>query len=157
MPYFTAGTLVGTIETVQRNFAHIAGRIDLAASGLPLASCRTPGMWPRLTMMPSGAHTLKGWFNESLPGPITQVALLRSDSDLYVSIRDTLTRLYPLLSVGGFVVFDDFKFTQAQEAILGYRKAHGITSLLQRSDAQQPTPFKSLDKMVFWQKDAATG
>lgn len=154
---FTAGTLVGTVDTVRRNFADIAGRTDLEAPGLSPTSCRTPRMWPRLTMLPSGAHTLPGWFNESLPGPITQVALLRSDSDLYVSIHDTLTQLYPLLSVGGFVVFDDFKFTQAQEAILGYRKAHGITSLLQRSDALQPPPFKSLDKMVYWQKHAVTG
>jgi hypothetical protein len=156
---FTAGTLVGTEDTVRRNFAHIAARVDLdvSATGLPPASCRMPSTWPRLTMLPSGAHTLPGWFNESLPGPITQVALLRADSDLYVSIKDTLTRLYPLLSVGGFVVFDDFKFTQAQEAILGYRKAHGITSLLQRSDALQPPPFRSLDKMVYWQKDAVTG
>ena len=61
--------------------------------------------------------------------------------------------------MGGFLVFDDFKFTQAQEAALGYRKAHGITSLLQRSDSlqPQPPPFKSLDKMVYWQKDAVTG
>ena len=36
----------------------------------------------------------------------------------FVSIYQTLERLYALLSYGGFVVFDDIKFTQAQEAIL---------------------------------------
>ena len=36
----------------------------------------------------------------------------------FVSIYQTFERLYALLSYGGFVVFDDIKFTQAQEAIL---------------------------------------
>ena len=52
------------------------------------------------------------------------------DYDLYVSIYQTLERLYPLLQPGGFVVFDDFKFSQAQEAIFGYRKSDGTASYL---------------------------
>ena len=49
------------------------------------------------------------------------------------------------------------KFTQAQEAILDFRKAHGITSVLHRSGAASAPPFHSLDKMVYWQKSIATG
>ena len=107
--------------------------------------------------MPTGVRFLEGWFNDTLPGPIRAIALLRADSDLFVSIYQTLQRLYPLLSYGGFVVFDDFKFTQAQEAILGYRKEHGITTLLQRSSNASNDQFHSIDKMVYWQKDVKTG
>ena len=55
------------------------------------------------------------------------------DSDLYETIHDTLTRLYPRLSIGAYVIFDDFKFTQAQEAIFAFRAKHSITSPLHRS------------------------
>ena len=45
----------------------------------------------------------KGFFNTSLPGPVGRLSLLRCDSDIFSSTYDTLTRLYPLLSVGGYV------------------------------------------------------
>ena len=40
------------------------------------------------------------------------------NSHRYASIYETLTALYPLLSVGGYVVFDDWKFVQARGAIM---------------------------------------
>ena len=40
------------------------------------------------------------------------------NSHRYVSIYETLTALYPSLSMGGFVVFDDWKFVQARGAIM---------------------------------------
>ena len=152
---FTQGKLVGTTETVRQNFESI-----FTASGgdgeSPPASCSTPAAWGR-ARVPAGVRFLEGWFNDTLPGPIRAIALLRADSDLFVSIYQTLERLYPLLSYGGFVVFDDFKFTQAQEAILGYRKEYGITTLLQRSSNASKSQFHSIDKMVYWQKDVKTG
>jgi len=36
----------------------------------------------------------------------------------YASIYETLTAMYPLLSMGGYVVFDDWKFVQARGAIM---------------------------------------
>ena len=142
---FKAGTLVGTLDDVQKNFQHGRG---CPSAGAPGGTSSSP---------PAGVHFLKGWFNETLPGPIGQIALLRADSDLYASILTTLERLYPRLSVGGYVVFDDFKFTQAQEAILGFRNAHNISSVLRRSGPASQPPFKSLDKMVYWQKSVWTG
>ena len=44
--------------------------------------------------LPRGVHFLKGFFNESLPGPVTTLALLRADGDLYTSIYETLAALY---------------------------------------------------------------
>ena len=148
---FTSGTLIGTIGTVTTNFVNLLGRADVPYNAAAVQSrCRKHGV-------PAGAHFMKGWFNETLPGAIEKVALLRLDSDLYVSIHDTLARLYPRLSVGGYVVFDDFKFTQAQEAILAFRKANSISSVLHRSGPASSGPFHSLDKMVYWQKSASSG
>ena len=60
---------------------------------------------------------------------------------------------YPLISPGGWVVFDDWKFQQAQEAILAYREKHGITSTMHASGKHKGPPFTTVDQMVFWRKD----
>jgi hypothetical protein len=86
-----------------------------------------------------------GFFNESLPGPIKSLSLLRIDGDLYTSIYDALEGLYELVSPGGFVVFDDYKFVQAQRAIHDFRASRGILEPLQFYNS-------TLDAMTFWKK-----
>ena len=60
------------------------------------------------------ATLVPGWFNETLPTMpergLKRIAILRVDSDIYSSIMETLQALYPKLSAGGYVVFDDYKF-----------------------------------------------
>ena len=52
---------------------------------------------------------LKGWFKNTLPtAPIERLALLRLDGDLYESTIVPLEALYDKLSVGGFVIVDDY-------------------------------------------------
>lgn len=54
---------------------------------------------------------VKGWFHTTLPrckddmGPI---AVLRLDGDWYQSTMDTLTNLYDQVSVGGYIIIDDY-------------------------------------------------
>ncbi|MFH0908123.1 MAG: TylF/MycF/NovP-related O-methyltransferase [bacterium] len=55
----------------------------------------------------------KGWFRQSIPDliadqEITCISLLHVDCDLYQSTRDCLPALYPLVSHGAPIVFDDF-------------------------------------------------
>jgi hypothetical protein len=54
------------------------------------------------------------------------IALLRIDGDLFSSTMQVLTSLYPLLSVGGWVVLDDWGIPQSRDAVVEYRKKHGI-------------------------------
>jgi O-methyltransferase len=52
---------------------------------------------------------LPGWFKDTLPSaPIEQLALIRLDGDLYESTIDSIAALYPKLSVGGFLIVDDY-------------------------------------------------
>jgi len=52
---------------------------------------------------------LKGWFKDTLPSaPIEKIALLRLDGDLYESTIIPLNSLYDKVSVGGFVIVDDY-------------------------------------------------
>ena len=88
---------------------------------------------------------LPGFFEDSLPGPVRALALLRVDGDLYTSITTTLERLWPLLSVGGYIVFDDWKFEQSKRAILDFREW---------LDIDTPILFANgpLDPMAYWRK-----
>lgn len=52
---------------------------------------------------------LKGWFKDTLPNaPIQKLALLRLDGDMYESTMDALQALYDKVSVGGYVIIDDY-------------------------------------------------
>jgi O-methyltransferase len=71
---------------------------------------------------------LPGWFRETLPkAPIDRLAVLRLDGDLYESTMDALQALYPKVSVGGYVIVDDYNIVPGcHQAVDEYRAQHGI-------------------------------
>jgi hypothetical protein len=80
-------------------------------------------------------HFLKGWFRDTLPAaPIEKLAVMRLDGDLYESTMDALKHLYPKLSVGGYVIIDDYILPSCRKAIHDYRDAHGISEPLVQID-----------------------
>lgn len=64
---------------------------------------------------------IKGWFQNTLPKfqPVP-IALLRLDGDLYESTFICLQYLYPLVSVGGCVIVDDYGLPGAEKAVKDY-------------------------------------
>lgn len=90
------------------------------------------GVKAEASAMPKGVQFLQGYFSKTLPGPVKRLAFLRADSDMYASIYETLHALYPLLSPGGYVVFDDWKFVQARRR---RRFLLGVKALQQRARA----------------------
>ena len=72
---------------------------------------------------------LKGWFKDSLPAaPIDRLAVVRLDGDMYQSTMDALVNLYPKLSIGGYIILDDWGFIPAcRQAIDDFRTQQGIT------------------------------
>ena len=79
---------------------------------------------------------LKGWFKDTLStAPVERLAVLRMDGDMYQSTIEALTALYPKLSVGGYVVVDDYgAIEQCRQAVHDYRDAHGISDEMTRVD-----------------------
>jgi len=79
---------------------------------------------------------LKGWFKDTLPtAPINKLALLRLDGDMYQSTMDGLVNLYPKLSLGGYIIIDDWGAIPAcKQAVLDYRKEHNITEEIKEID-----------------------
>jgi O-methyltransferase len=90
----------------------------------------------RYGLLDDQVEFLVGWFRDTLPtAPIERVAVLRLDGDLYESTWDALSALYPKVSVGGYVIVDDFGAIKAcKEAIHDFRAAEGITEDLELID-----------------------
>lgn len=72
---------------------------------------------------------IKGWFKDTLhAAPIEKLSVLRLDGDLYESTMDAIVPLYPKLSVGGFLIIDDYgAFEACKAAITDYRKKYNIS------------------------------
>jgi hypothetical protein len=87
---------------------------------------------------------LKGWFKDTLPSaPIKNLAVLRLDGDMYESTMDALTSLYPKLSIGGYVIIDDWNVIKAcKAAVEDFRTRNNIRD-----------EIISIDQTgVFWKK-----
>ena len=87
-------------------------------------------------LLDESVHFLQGWFEDTLPtAPIDQLALLRLDGDLYSSTIQTLDALYDKVSVGGFVVVDDYGSIPAcKQATDDFRARRRIEDTIQVID-----------------------
>lgn len=89
---------------------------------------------------------LRGWFKDTLrTAPIGTLSLIRLDGDLYESTRDGLNCLYDRLSVGGYVIVDDYgedSWTYCRKAVDEFRSAWCIEDPLIAVDS----------KCYFWQR-----
>jgi O-methyltransferase len=73
---------------------------------------------------------VKGFFSDSLPKlapEIDALAILRLDGDMYESTLVALENLYPKLSVGGYVIVDDYGLPNCRRALADYRERNSIT------------------------------
>lgn len=86
----------------------------------------------RYDLLDDRVRFLEGLFRDTLPGAqITRLALMRLDGDLYESTMDALTALYPRLSIGGYVIIDDYgAVPQAAQAVGAFRERYGVTEEL---------------------------
>jgi hypothetical protein len=79
---------------------------------------------------------LRGWFRETLAAaPINKLAVLRLDADMYESTMDVLTNLYTKVSVGGYVIVDDYLLIPGcKAAVDDFRKALSIQDEIEKID-----------------------
>ncbi len=89
---------------------------------------------------------LKGWFKDTLPKLKNKFSIIRLDGDMYESSIDALNNLYPLLSVGGYCIIDDYgAVVGCQEAVKDYRRDNNISAELIQIDGTA----------VYWKKEVA--
>jgi O-methyltransferase len=88
---------------------------------------------------------IEGWFRDTLPALKDQKwAVVRLDGDMYESTWDGLVNLYPNLSIGGYVIVDDYGAVKGcREAVEDFRRANKIEE-----------PIYAVDwGRVFWQRE----
>lgn len=81
---------------------------------------------------------LEGWFKDTLvKAPITKLALIRLDADMYESTFQALENLYPKLSLGGYIIIDDYNaFKNCKQAVDDYRSKHNIQDPIIKIDRE---------------------
>lgn len=98
----------------------------------------------RYGLLDDQVRFLKGWFSDTLPdAPVEKLAVARLDGDMYESTMDALSNLYPKLSVGGYLIVDDYGDVHAcRKAVHDYREANDIDEEIHSIDLRS----------VFWQR-----
>jgi O-methyltransferase len=87
---------------------------------------------------------LEGWFKDTLKTlPSSSLSLIRLDGDYYESTRDALNALYPKLSVGGYLIVDDFNLP------LGCKRA--VLEFREQNQIQEPM-VKINRQAIYWRK-----
>jgi O-methyltransferase len=90
----------------------------------------------RYDLLDDQVRFLPGWFEDTLPtAPVQRLAVMRLDGDMYDSTMVALESLYPKLSVGGYVIIDDYHAVRGcQQAVDDFRTRTGITDELRQVD-----------------------
>ena len=79
---------------------------------------------------------IEGWFSETLgTAPVDKLCVLRLDGDLYESTIVALEALYDKVSVGGFVIIDDYLLAPCAQAVKDFRSRRGIVAPMQAVDS----------------------
>lgn len=75
-------------------------------------------------------YFVKGYFNDSMPhlAPhVDNIAILRLDGDMYQSTVDVLYFLFDKVSIGGYVIVDDWTGFPAKDAVLDFLACHKLS------------------------------
>ena len=93
----------------------------------------------RFGLLDDSVQFLKGWFKDTLPlAPITRLSVMRLDGDYYDSTMDCLNNLYDKLSIGGYVIIDDYgqdEWTYCRQAVDEFRSKRHIKDPVIRVDS----------------------
>ena len=105
------------------------GGVDLSGIGaLAVSRAEVASNFERYGLLDDRVRFLEGWFADTLStAPISRLALIRLDGDLYQSTWEALDALYPKLSPGGILIVDDYgAFEPCRRAVHAYRDQHHI-------------------------------
>lgn len=83
-----------------------------------------------------------GWFKDTLPTIQEPIAILRCDGDMYSSTMTILCNLHQHVSLGGFIIIDDWSIEHCRRAVEHFRHLEKITA-----------PWIDIDGVsIYWRK-----
>ncbi|MCL4136991.1 UNVERIFIED_CONTAM: hypothetical protein GTU68_000801 [Idotea baltica] len=98
----------------------------------------------KYNLLDKNVNFLKGWFKDTLPNAdINSISVLRADGDMYESTIQILENLYSKVTVGGYIIIDDYHAIEAcSKAVTEYRESQNIKDEIIEIDGVG----------VYWQK-----
>jgi hypothetical protein len=105
----------------------LAHELLACVGGLSVGRPQVEAAFREFDLLDGQVRFLEGWFEDTLPGPVERLAVLRLDGDYYTSTRDVLEALYPRVSPGGYVIVDDYGLpVGCRRAVDEYREREGV-------------------------------
>ncbi|MBK7541631.1 MAG: class I SAM-dependent methyltransferase [Candidatus Competibacteraceae bacterium] len=131
-----ADSFAGLPEPNPAQFPEDAGDSHHRHAYLAVSLEQVQANFERYGLLDEQVVFLEGWFRDTLPRvPTDRLAVLRLDGDMYESTWDALRHLYPKLSVGGYVIVDDYKVVPGcRAAVAEFRQQQGIVDPIQEID-----------------------
>jgi O-methyltransferase len=124
---WVADSFQGLPPPDEENYPVDKGDVHHTFDELRISLDQVEANFERYGLLDEQVRFLKGWFKDTLPSaPIEKLAIVRLDGDMYESTMDALKALYPKLSIGGYLIVDDYCIKTCATAIHDYRKIHGI-------------------------------
>jgi len=94
-------------------------------------------------LLDDNVEFVKGYFVDSLPTiKVQKIAVMRMDGDMYESTMDQFFNLFDKISIGGWIIIDDWSIQVCKRAVNDFREWHGITDKIIDID----------DDSVYWIK-----
>jgi O-methyltransferase len=117
-------------------YAPDAGDKHWQYDALAISEDQVRANFARYGLLDDQVRFLSGWFQDTLAdAPIERLAVIRLDGDMYESTIVALDALYPKLSVGGYLIVDDYGAIPAcKQAVDDYRRDHGVDEALEQVD-----------------------
>lgn len=141
---WVADSFCGLPETPKDPRDRVADAVLAPVLRLSVSRTQVEESFAFFGLLDNQVRFLEGWFSETLPeAPLGALAILRLDGDYFESTWTAIESLYPRLSVGGFIIIDDYHLPLGcRDAVDRYRERYGITEPLQAINSQA----------VFWRK-----
>lgn len=132
---WVADSFAGLPRPDAERFPLDAEDVNYAADELAVSLPEVRANFERYGLLDDRVRFVEGWFSDTLPALSGETwSVVRLDGDLYESTIDGLRHLYPQLSVGGYLIVDDFGFDNCRTAVEDYRREHGIGEEIERID-----------------------
>lgn len=89
------------------------------------------GNFERYRLLRDNVIFIKGFFKDTLhKAPIDKLSILRLDGDMYSSTIQALDALYDKVSLGGYIIVDDYNLPGCRSAVKDFRAKRGILDLI---------------------------